>query len=250
MHQHEFATAAYAPDPSAIDRPRPPRAVRHDSGSIIVEGACGRYRAIGASTAIALHIAVFAWLLHFAPVREALVAAAPNMVNFITPPQLEVAPPEPPPQQRVEKPRPRPVEKPIQRSPLITTQREMPSAFVAPRPPPKPVEAEVAPKDETTPLPPAPVIPPRFNADYLQNPAPPYPPLARRMGEQGRVVLRVLVNTEGAAERVDLRHSSGSPRLDESALETVKRWKFVPARQGDQPVSAWVLVPISFSLQS
>ena len=126
----------------------------------------------------------------------------------------------------------------------------MPSAFVAPPPPPKPVEtAEAAPKDEPTPLPPAPVIPPRFNADYLQNPAPPYPPLARRMGEQGRVVLRVLVNTEGAAERVDLRQSSGSPRLDESALETVKRWKFVPARQGDQPVSAWVLVPISFSLQ-
>ena len=68
------------------------------------------------------------------------------------------------------------------------------------------------------------------------------------MGEQGRVILRVLVSSDGVPEKVELRTSSGSARLDESALDTVKRWKFVPARQGDQPVAAWVLVPISFSL--
>ena len=69
------------------------------------------------------------------------------------------------------------------------------------------------------------------------------------MNEQGRVVLRVLVSTEGLAEKVELRTSSGSSRLDQSALETVRGWKFVPARQGTSPVAAWVLVPISFSLQ-
>jgi protein TonB len=69
------------------------------------------------------------------------------------------------------------------------------------------------------------------------------------MNEQGRVVLRVLVNADGLAERVELRTSSGSSRLDQSALETVRSWKFVPARQGANPVAAWVLVPISFSLQ-
>lgn len=68
------------------------------------------------------------------------------------------------------------------------------------------------------------------------------------MGEQGRVVLRVLVSSDGHAERVELRTSSGSPRLDDVALATVRRWKFVPARQGDQAVPAWVLVPISFTL--
>jgi protein TonB len=49
--------------------------------------------------------------------------------------------------------------------------------------------------------------------------------------------------------RVELRSSSGHDRLDAVALETVRRWKFVPARRGDQAVSAWVLVPISFSLR-
>ena len=69
------------------------------------------------------------------------------------------------------------------------------------------------------------------------------------MGETGRVVLRVLVTATGAPERVELRTSSGSLRLDGAALEAVQRWKFVPARQGDTPVPAWVLVPILFTLE-
>jgi protein TonB len=90
---------------------------------------------------------------------------------------------------------------------------------------------------------------PSFNADYLQNPAPRYPPLARRMRQEGKVVLRVLVDIGGAASQIEVRNSSGSDVLDEAALEAVKRWRFVPARRGDQPVGAWVLVPITFTLQ-
>jgi protein TonB len=59
----------------------------------------------------------------------------------------------------------------------------------------------------------------------------------------------VFVTANGAAEVVELRTSSGSSRLDQAAIETVKRWRFVPARQGDQAVAAWVLVPIAFSLE-
>ena len=92
------------------------------------------------------------------------------------------------------------------------------------------------------------MIPPSFTADYLSNPPPAYPLLSRRIGEQGRVILRVLVDVQGQPARVELRASSGHERLDAAALETVQRWKFVPARQGDQPVAAWVLVPIVFSL--
>ncbi len=54
----------------------------------------------------------------------------------------------------------------------------------------------------------------------------------------------------GRAETVDVRTSSGSPRLDNAALETVRRWRFVPARQGDHAVAAWVLVPINFTLEN
>lgn len=63
------------------------------------------------------------------------------------------------------------------------------------------------------------------------------------------MVLRVLVNAAGGAETVSIHTSSGFGRLDAAALEAVKQWKFVPARQGDRPVPAWVLVPISFTLE-
>ncbi len=67
-----------------------------------------------------------------------------------------------------------------------------------------------------------PVVPPNFNASYLENPAPAYPPLSRRVGEQGKVMLRVLVNTRGTADTVELRLSSGSSRLDDAAVESVR----------------------------
>jgi protein TonB len=93
------------------------------------------------------------------------------------------------------------------------------------------------------------VTQPIFNADYLDNPAPGYPSLSRRMNEQGRVTLRVLVSAEGRAADVQIRSSSGSVRLDDAALDAVRRWKFVPAKRGSEPVAAWVLIPISFKLE-
>ncbi len=208
-------------------------------------GLRSRERLPGIALAIALHAAVAAWLLQFDAVRRPLAEMAPIMVSLIAPPKVEVAPPPEPPKPKPVV-RPQPVRKPVEPAPLVTAPSAAPAAFVAPSPPPPP---QPAPPVAAAPSPPPPVVPPRFNADYLQNPAPPYPPLARRMGEQGRVVLRVLVSPAGLPEQVELKRSSGSPRLDQSALDTVRRWKFVPARQGEQPVPAWVLVPISFTLQ-
>ncbi|NWG87546.1 MAG: energy transducer TonB [Hydrogenophilaceae bacterium] len=96
---------------------------------------------------------------------------------------------------------------------------------------------------------PAPAITqPRFDAEYLNNPRPSYPALSRRLGEEGRVLLRVLVSSEGRAREVRVKESSGSARLDQAARDAVDRWRFVPARQGSEPIEAWVLVPITFSL--
>lgn len=93
------------------------------------------------------------------------------------------------------------------------------------------------------------VVGARFDADYLQNPAPPYPPQSRRIGEEGKVVLRVLVTTTGRAQEVEIKTPSGSNRLDESARKTVRQWKFVPAKRGGAAVESWVLVPIVFKLE-
>ena len=74
--------------------------------------------------------------------------------------------------------------------------------------------------------------------------------MSRRRGKQGKVLLRVFMSADGAAERVEVRTSSGRERLDRAALDAVQRWRFVSARQGDQPLAAWVLVPIVFSLEN
>lgn len=90
---------------------------------------------------------------------------------------------------------------------------------------------------------------PRFDAAYLHNPKPPYPPLARRRGQEGLVVLQVAVNAAGLAEQVSIQRSSGFEILDDAARSTVAHWRFTPARRGDQAVAATVFVPIRFKLE-
>jgi protein TonB len=164
------------------------------------------------------------------------------MVRLIAPSRPEAKPSvEPRKPQPIVKPRPRPPEPlPLVAAPVETPS---PSPILVPPPPPPPEPAPVVV------APPVVVTAPIFAADYLENPPPPYPVLARRAGEQGRVVLRVLVSAGGRADDVEIRSSSGHPRLDESARDTVRRWRFVPAKRGDAPVPAWVLIPISFSLE-
>lgn len=92
------------------------------------------------------------------------------------------------------------------------------------------------------------IEPPRFDAKYLDNPRPAYPAMSRRLGEEGKVLLRVLVGSGGMARDVQLKEGSGFARLDQAAQEAVSRWRFVPARKGGEAVEGWVLVPISFAL--
>lgn len=89
---------------------------------------------------------------------------------------------------------------------------------------------------------------PVFNAAYLNNPAPAYPTSAKRRGTQGKVLLSVVVKTDGTAAAVLVSHSSGSSDLDEAALTAVKQWKFIPARSRGEFVQANVLVPIEFKI--
>lgn len=102
--------------------------------------------------------------------------------------------------------------------------------------------------------PPAPPAPPRLelpssDAAYLQNPRPAYPPASRRLGEQGRVLLRVLIGTDGTAHQAELHQSSGHDRLDQAALETVRKWRYVPGKRAGVPEAMWFQVPINFVLE-
>ena len=90
---------------------------------------------------------------------------------------------------------------------------------------------------------------PSSDAAHLHNPSPIYSSFSRELGEQGRVLLRVLVASDGSVQRVELYQSSGFERLDSAAIKAVSNWHFIPGKKGGQPVSAWVIVPIMFSLQ-
>ena len=92
------------------------------------------------------------------------------------------------------------------------------------------------------------VVGPVFDAEYLHNPKPRYPPLARRMKLEGIVIVHVLVSPAGKPEVVRLEKSSGAALLDQAALNAVQGWSFIPARQGSKPVPAWVDIPLHFHL--
>ncbi len=83
---------------------------------------------------------------------------------------------------------------------------------------------------------------------YLHNPKPAYPPMARKLGIEGTVTLRILVSADGATEQSRIITSSGTEALDAAAMEAVQRWRFVPARDGRVAIAHWVDVPISFKL--
>ena len=200
-----------------------------------------------------LHAAAVAALLSYAPARSALHDAAPIMVDWITAPAVTpviapaATPAQPSPPKRVAK---RPPPQPVQ--PLVeATAPQAPAPTLAePQPAPRVAEAvTLAPAPAPAPVA-VTVTAPIFNAAYLDNAPPSYPSLSRRLGEQGRVILRVLVDPGGRASEVQVRASSGSERLDESARATVRHWKFVPAKRGGEPVPEWVLIPISFKLES
>jgi protein TonB len=197
---------------------------------------------------LALHAAVIGALLHYQPRLSAATAEILHVSMITVPQPLPVAQPSAPP----------PPVKPVRKVDKVLTPPpplETPSAAAINLPPVPP--ASVALPDPVTavasapvaPVPAAPLVLPRFDAAYLQNPPPVYPTLSRRHGEQGRVMLRVVVNPDGTPQSVELRTSSGAQRLDEAALDAVRRWRFVPARQGTTPVTAAVLVPIVFSLE-
>lgn len=89
---------------------------------------------------------------------------------------------------------------------------------------------------------------PVFDAAYLNNPAPDYPAAAKQRSIQGKVLLDVIVKTDGTPAKVMISRSSGSSILDEAALDAVKQWRFIPARRSGQLVQANVIVPVEFKI--
>lgn len=163
---------------------------------------------------------------------------------------VEEPPPEPPKQET-----PPPQEKPPVTIPESDKGTLAPPPEVEPRkepPPPVPAQPQAPPQPEVLPVQQkpaaAPVKMPDAHAAHLQNPAPVYPVLSRKRREQGTVILRLLVLVDGKVADISIHQSSGYPRLDESAVQAVKRWRYTPAVQEGKAIDYWHLQPVVFSI--
>jgi len=93
------------------------------------------------------------------------------------------------------------------------------------------------------------VTPPSSEAMRLHNPTPDYPRTSRRLGEEGTVIVRLLVRADGSVAELSIKQSSSHPRLDRSAIKTLKHWRYQPARKNGQAVDYWYEQSIVFSLR-
>jgi protein TonB len=89
---------------------------------------------------------------------------------------------------------------------------------------------------------------PSSSAEYLNNPKPTYPAMSRRLGEQGKVVVKVLVGVDGLPKSADIRISSGFERLDAAAVEYVMRCRFVPGKVNGVVQAMSYDAPVNFVL--
>lgn len=193
-----------------------------------------------------------------------------------------ITPPEAPPvlvEFMQTQPTPKTNEQPVAK-PIPVPPRPQPVAAPTPSPQPQPSPSKVSAPTEvaqaapvapvsapTTPTPPAPPAPPApapapvvtapsktevsIPASYsASNQKPIYPNMSKRLGEQGTVVLRVLVKADGSAGEVEVKSSSSYPRLDQAAVEAVKTWRFNSAKIDGKAIDEWYQVPIPFKLQS
>jgi periplasmic protein TonB len=249
---------------------------RQEHASQIWPNSFCHSRMVGITCAVVLaHVGLIWWLCQGVLNTPTTQVMADNIVMASVVMDLPAVPAPQPVAPKVEtKIRPK-LQIPLQPVPPSRVPLSQPTALPA-QPTPAAVPAQavpaevvpaVAPPDAVNPLPPSPVattagssrsgnpvpapvavVLPSSDADYLNNPAPAYPRMSRRLGEQGTVVLRVFISAEGRAEKVEVRTSSGYVRLDEVALETAQRWRYVPGKRGGTPEAMWFNVPIRFVL--
>lgn len=185
--------------------------------------------------------------------------AEPEPAPEPTPEPAPEPAPEPTPESKPEpistatpEPKPKPVSHPTVKSRQPRTKARQPIKAVESHTPVQhaaPHSAQLA----TSPAPvqeqtPPPVVQPRLDARAGNNPPPEYPRIARMRGQEGTVVLSLVIGADGSVQEVSVLRSCGYPLLDQSAIRAVRHWHFHPATQGGKAISWKYSQPIKFSL--
>jgi periplasmic protein TonB len=217
-----------------------------------------QHRLLIVAAVLGFHVAGL-WALQTGFRRQAVEDAVqrPIMASLIAARRPEVTPR--PPAQPTEALRPVSTASPTPQPSTAAAPQPMALASTPPAPEaptgasaqvPAPV-ALLAAISEPSPAPPSPprIELPSSNAGYLNNPRPPYPPLSKRLGEQGQVLLRVFIEANGTASQAEVRSSSGYDRLDQAALQTVLKWRYTPGTRNGVAEGMWFNVPLHFVLE-
>jgi len=231
-------------------------------------------RAVPLALIVLLHAALLYAALHGMKHPIAIPTVPREVIATLITPQLAPTPPQPQPAPPAPQPEPKPAPKVMPKPTPVPVVRKAAPPKADPKPAPEPTEKSISapapppvaaapsapePQAAAPAAPPAPPAPPAPAApappktvsgvEYVQPPQPDYPPLAKRMGEEGKVMLRVLVSERGHPEKVDVQKSSGSARLDEAARQAALRAVFKPHLEDGRPVAVYALIPINFSIQ-
>jgi protein TonB len=196
------------------------------------------------AASLLLHLAALAWLPSWGQDRSQ-AHAAPAALSV----RLALAPAAAAPAVAAAEPTVRAVSRRAARRPVVPLRPEPSSpSLAAPLPEPEPRLAPAAPPRPSVTEEALPLTVPDLRVAYASNPPPNYPRAARRLGLEGRVVLRAEILATGGCGQIAVSRSSGHAVLDDAALQAVKGWRFVPATRGGQAVAAWVEVPVTFRL--
>jgi protein TonB len=209
-------------------------------------------RLLIAVSVVLLHVGVL-WALQSGLMRRAVEVIVPGEIlsEFLSPPAPPADKPQAPAAPKVVRQEARPQ---VQPTPPQPAPSDEPAPVVVPTPTPAAAAPAAIEASTVAVAPAAPPAPPRIelpssDAAYLNNPKPAYPALSRRLGEQGKVVVRVLIGVDGRAQQAEVRTSSGYERLDQAALATVRSWRYVPGTRNGTPEAMWFNVPINFVLE-
>lgn len=214
-------------------------------------------RAIGLLVVLALHGAVLygLWAVRVIPHPAETVTLFVNLINP-PPPQSrpQAIPPPKPPTRQIKQEAARPVEPP-HRHLAAEAPVTSPTDAVEPLPPADPVVA-APPSEPSMPMPSSPPQaegPVSLESELAlvcsKRTRPTYPSVARRLGETGKVVLRVEIDAAGRVSAAEVVSSSGFDRLDTAALAAVKSWRCQPAFRDGQAVRSVALQPFNFTLE-
>ncbi|HXZ02030.1 MAG TPA: TonB family protein [Stellaceae bacterium] len=198
-------------------------------------------RLIGIGFVVLLHAAVIYALVTGLAYRAVDIIRAPVETEIIAPQKPEQPPPPPPP--------------PLQFAPPPPAFVPLPEIQIEKPPPPQstaitavtPVKPVAPPPPAAPAAEPARVLP-RIDARHSQEPD--YPPTSRRLGEQGSLILQVLVDVDGRVIDEKLLQSSGYDRLDQAALDGVKgNYRFLPGTVDGKPQQMWYTFKFTWKLR-